>query len=97
MMLAWLNSKDVEAFGKELALFFAKKFPANSKKEITAAKRKEVIAKMLYKVDQFKLKNKLNFYKKAKFGNAFQWTLKDIGYTDELIGELTKELLLRLG
>lgn len=96
-MIAWLNTTEVEAFGKELALFFIHKLPATSLKQQTAVKRKEIIKKMVYKVDQFKQKNKLNFYKKAKFGNVFQWTLRDAGYADELIGELTKELLLRLG
>ena len=97
MIIAWLDSKDVETFGQELALFFINKFPANAQKEKSTAKRKEVITKMFYKIDQFKKNNKLNFYKKAKFGNVFQWTLKDAGYADEFIGDLTKELLLRLG
>lgn len=96
MIFDFLDSSAVEAFGKELALYFINKFPLQAQKEKSLAKRKEVITKMLYKIEQFKQKNTLNFYKKAKFGNVFQWTLKDAGYSDELIGELTKELLLKL-
>jgi hypothetical protein len=55
-----------------------------------------VIQVVLEKAKQFRLSNKLNIYKKAKLGNAFRWTLTDLGYDSTLIDELTKELMLAL-
>ena len=51
---------------------------------------------MAEQVSEFKLEHKLNFYKKAQLGNAFKWTLKEAGYTDEEINQLTGVLMRQL-
>ncbi|NVO04866.1 MAG: hypothetical protein HXX19_02385 [Rhodoferax sp.] len=97
-LLTWFDSADAEAFGTALAKYFLERVPVQTpeSKVKSTAKKQEALRKMFYKVDQFRAKGKLNFYKKAKFGNAFQWTLKDAGCPSDLVSELTKELLLRL-
>lgn len=98
MKLDWFDTKEVEAFGAELASFLVANIKPNDpeRKRISTSKNKEVMRKLAHKVEKFKAQHKLNFYKKAKFGNAFQWGLKDAGYDEAFIGELTKELLLKM-
>jgi hypothetical protein len=98
MKIDWFDSSEVEKFGTELALFLLanRKEDGPGRSRVGNAKHKELTRKLFYKVDKFAQQHKLNFYKKAKFGNAFQWALKDAGYDDAFIGELTKELLLKM-
>jgi hypothetical protein len=98
-MIDWFNTNEAQKFGTELALFFIERIPpqASAGKVKTLSKKKEVLGKMFFKIEHFKHQHTLNFYKKAKFGNAFQWTLKDAGYDSEFTDELTKEILLKLG
>lgn len=97
MMIDWFNAKEAQKFGIELAAFFTERIPPeiSHRKEKTSAKKKEVLSKMFQRIERFKLQYKLNVYKKAKFGNSFQWALKDAGYDQEFINALTKELLLK--
>lgn len=98
MKFDWFRTKEVEEFGVELAGILMSNIKANDpeRKRTQTAKNKDVIRKLTHKVEQFKAQHKLNFYKKAKLGNAFQWALKDAGYEQAFISELTKELLLKL-
>ena len=41
--------------------------------------------------------NKLNLYTKARIGNKFMWSLKEAGYDEGLIEELTNGILHALG
>lgn len=97
-MIDWFDAKEAQKFGMELAIFFTERLsPETSRrKEKTPAKKQEVLNKMFHQIERFKLQHKLNVYKKAKFGNSFQWALKDAGYDQEFINALTKELLLKL-
>jgi len=90
-MFDWLDARTATEFGHSLADFLAERIPSKSPK-----KAPEAMAKLFAKVDQFKVANKLNMYKKAKLGNAFKWKLIDYGYTDEFIDEMTKEVLMHL-
>ncbi len=98
-MIDWFDVSESQQFGTELANFFIERIPPSisNGKVKTLSKKKDVLGKMFMKLEQFRLRSKLNFYKKAKFGNAFQWTLKDAGYDPRFIDELTKEILLKLG
>lgn len=98
MKFDWFDAKEVEAFGAEMAAFLMERIPPvlGENKRTASARNKDVIRKMQYKVEQFKARHGLNFYKKAKFGNAFQWALKDAGYEQAFVVELTRELLLKM-
>ncbi len=97
-MIDWFDAKEAQEFGTDLARFFIESVPMTSpdKKDKSLGRKKEILGKLLHKVERFKKQSKLNFYKKAKFGNAFQWALKDAGYDSVFVDELTKELLLKL-
>ncbi|RYX90719.1 MAG: hypothetical protein EOO28_28240 [Comamonadaceae bacterium] len=98
MIFSWLNAKDEKAFGESLALFFAQRIPADSdfKAKKFAAKAQQVLASMGLQVDKFKKDRKLNVFKKAQLGNAFKWKLRDAGYEQSYVDELTEWLMLRI-
>lgn len=96
-MISWFDARDAQEFGKSLADFFMERIPLEKphKKAKSLAKKQEVLDKMLVQIQLFKMKHKLNFYKKAKLGNSFKWKLLDADYDPELVDELTKFLMLK--
>jgi hypothetical protein len=91
MLFDWFNAQAATDFGKSLADFLAERIPTKNPK-----KAPEALNKIFAQIEQFKLTNRLNMYKKAKLGNAFKWKLIDYGYEDDFIDEMTKEVLLHL-
>jgi hypothetical protein len=87
MNAGWFDVKEAELFGNELAEFYDARSRANQQK---------LIVQCLQKARQFKSSHKLNFYKKAKLGNAFKWKLREKGHDMKLVDLLTKDILLAL-
>ena len=96
-MFSWFDARDAEKFGLTLAEFFMKRIPLEvpNKKSKSIEKKQEVLNTMFSQIQQFKMKHKLNVYKKAKLGNAFKWKLLEAHYDPALVDELTKVLLLK--
>ena len=98
MVLKWFDSSEAENFGKSLAQLLIKKTPVSSKnnKIKGIAKQFDAVDQMYLQLEQFKLGNRLNVYKKAKLGSAFKYELLAAGYDPELVDQVTKGLLLKL-
>jgi len=96
--MGWFDAREAQQFGETLADFLIGRIsPAEvDGSEQFTLKRQEAVHKMLLQVEVFKVEHKLNFFKKAKFGNAFKWKLLDSGYTNEFADHLTRSLLLRM-
>lgn len=96
-MFSWLDARDAQKFGISLADFFMERIPLEmpNKKIKSLEKKQEVLNTMFSQIQQFKMKQKLNLYKKAKLGNAFKWKLLEADYNPELVDELTKVLMLK--
>lgn len=96
-MISWLDAREAQKFGISLAEFFIKRIPldAPNKKSKSMEKKQEVLNTMFSQIQLFKMKHKLNIYKKAKLGNSFKWKLLDANYDPELVDELTKLLMLK--
>lgn len=96
-MFSWFDAREAQQFGISLAEFFIQRIPLEtpSKKSKSMAKKQEVLDKMFLQIQLFKMKHKLNIYKKAKLGNAFKWKLLDANYDPALVDELTKVLMLK--
>lgn len=94
-MLDWFNAKRAEEFGTSLAKFFIEKMPADKQMNDAkfAAKTEYLLTKMSAQIQVFKQSEKLNFYKTAKLGNAFKWTLKDAGVDPALSAKLLEWLV----
>ena len=52
------------------------------------------LRKLAARISSFEERKGANFYKKAKFANAFKWKLKESGYDAGFADELVKELLI---
>lgn len=59
-------------------------------------KRAKLLGKLALDVNKFGQTHSLNFYKKAKLGNAFKWAMLEKGYDAEYVDLLTKEVILAL-
>lgn len=96
-MISWFDAREAHELGINLAEFFMKRIPleAPNKKSKSIEKKQEVLNTMFSQVHEFKMKHKLNVYKKAKLGNAFKWKLLEANYDPALVNELTKMLLLK--
>jgi len=98
-VINWLDASAATKFGSDLAEFFIRRIPlvdsANTNKTSMANKR-AALNEMFRQIEKFKIEHKMNFYKKAKLGNVFKWTLIEAGYNSEIVDDLTKKLLLKL-
>lgn len=99
MLFNWFDAAEAKEFGSKLALFFVERMAAEAAGGKTAKpaerKRQEILMKMSDQVARFRQEHKLNIYKKAQLGNAFQWTLRDAGCEADYADQLTKWLMLR--
>ncbi len=55
---------------------------------------KTSLRKLVIRISAFEARKEANFYKKAKFANAFKWKLKEAGYDAGFADELAKELVI---
>jgi len=98
-VIKWLNAKEAVEFGESLAEFFARRIPLveeENQKVISKANRRAVLNEMVRKIDKFKEEHSMNFYKKAKLGNAFKWKLLEAGFAPDIVDSLTKQILIKL-
>jgi len=98
-VIEWLNAKEAVEFGESLAEFFTRRIPLvedENKKVISKANRRAVLNEMVRKIDKFKSEHAMNFYKKAKLGNAFKWKLLEAGFSSEIVDSLTKQVLIKM-
>lgn len=102
MPFDWFDASSAMQFGESLAQFFIDRIPRDpatmkgksANKQL--AKQFDVIDKMYLLIEQFKSNNKLNIYKKAKFGNAFKYKLINAGYNPALVDSVIRGLLQKL-
>lgn len=93
-MFSLFDAKAAKAFGTEMAHFYVSRLPPEAllkeKDKQTAAKAKQAMEKMAEQITAFKKTNTLNIYKVAQMGNAFKWTMKDAGYSDDYVDKVTQ-------
>ncbi len=89
-----------DEFADALAKEFIEQCPLAS---VTGARDRKAVRKFdkavnhLYtRARDYRGRVKLNIYTKARIGNKFMWALRDAGYDEVLIEELTNGLLLAL-
>ena len=99
MIFGWFDTRAATAAGTSLAEFLAQSIVPGSS---VAAKRKsekkqhEAVPKLFAQADRLRHELELNVFKKARLANAFKWKLLDLGFEEDFVDQLTKELLLRL-
>ena len=100
MRIKWFNAGEAAKLGITLADQFAS--PAalgTTPARGSEGKRKEhtsAVDQLHERADREVRPLELNFYQKARFGNAFKWRLIENGVESGLADELTQSLILRL-
>lgn len=92
MMFSWFDAEAAKTFGHELAQFYIERTQSEKDSRGEKAfekKQKELLVKMSLKIDQFKLTNNLNIYRKSQAINVFKWRLLDAGYDKQVVDELS--------
>ncbi len=96
-MFERLRAKDVEDFATELAREFSTRFkPGEPGGDTSASTLARAVDHLCSRAAQFQRARKLGIYGKAKLGTAFKLQLKESGYAEEFVNELTGKLLLSL-
>ena len=96
MVLAWFDTKEVDAFADSVTAELLRRFPPSgvdlSSKKAVDRVIKNVDALML-RVGEFARGRKLNLYKKARFGNRIKWALKEANYPGVFVDVMTHEIV----
>ena len=96
-MFGLFGSKDAENFAIDLVREFSKRCPPES---LQGSQRTAAFARAVddlwSRVAEFQRAKRLGVYGKAKFGTAFKFQLKDLGYDEDLVDELLRTLLIRM-
>src|SRR5258707_970868 len=95
MILAWLNGREAAEVGAALADEFAPKTEAAAKASRQGGGSGSMDL-LLRRADSEVRPLQLNFYKKAKFANAFKWRLIENGVAREIADEVTQSLIVHL-
>lgn len=98
MIFRWFSAAESERFARDLAGFVLSELAASSAKGEAkfTAKAEKALIRADQRVREFKARERMNVYKKAKLANAFLWKLKDAGCPPEYATALTEWLTLRL-
>src|SRR3954469_1449039 len=97
-MFSWFSTSASVRFGQELATDLMTELSGSTGKADAkfTAKAEKALTRADQRVQDFKARERMNVYKKAKLANAFLWTLKDSGCTEEYANRLTDWLSVRL-
>jgi tetratricopeptide (TPR) repeat protein len=99
MILQWFDASEVTKIGVELADQFAHQQgsrAAGQSNSSALGKQADELHLILERADREVRALRLNFYKKAKFANAFKWRLTENGVDREMADEVTQLLVLHL-
>ena len=95
-----VRNKEIDEFSKTLARELADQFQAEQKKSTNAKKVTKKIGAAMNRVYgkafDFQQKQGLGIYGKARLGNTFKWELREMGYENDFVDEVTKGLILSL-
>jgi tetratricopeptide (TPR) repeat protein len=96
MMIEWFNAREAALVGAALADEFAPRTVPAAARSSTHEEQSKALQELLRRADREVRTLRLNFYKKAKFANAFKWRLTENGVEREMADEVTQLLVLHL-
>ena len=96
MFFKFQRSRDIDDFAISLAQEFSRRHPPQS-----ASKEPQSIAALARAIDDicnrakaFQREKRLGVYGRAKLGTSFKYELKQAGYSDGFVDDVTRQLLL---
>jgi hypothetical protein len=97
------SSKQVDEFAKGLARELARACPpekdadtGKGKPKVTAGKLTAAVDDICRQAVQYREQHKLGIYKKARLGNTFRWELKELGYEEAFVENVTQRLVVQI-
>ncbi len=99
MAFNWFDTKEVEEFAVLLGNDFCQRLSVSLASENTRETTRALDGAthvVFARVDKFVMTRRLNFYKKACFGNKLKWHLKDAGYPDAIVDPVVLAVVKRL-
>lgn len=102
-MLSWFNATEFQRFGEELAVLLieGKAAPGEDNRHFRRKSKArgsepapDILRYLVMRITAFEARKGANFYKKAKFANAFKWKLIEAGYEARFADTLVKELVI---
>lgn len=97
--LRMFDTVELEKFADELAVDLGRRFPPASEGRTDAGAThqiKVILEGLAARAVRFHEQHKLGVYRKAKLANAFQWKLKEIGYSADFAERVSKEIVKKL-
>lgn len=94
-----INTAELEQFATGLAADLGRRFPpASEARTDPGAKHqiKVILEGLGARAIRYQGDQNLGVYKTAKLGNIFKWKLKELGYSDDFVERVTKDLVTRL-
>ena len=94
-MLAWFDTKAVDALAAAMARDLAKRVPPagiDAGGQKAEAKQKRTHDLVLRQAHDYARGNRLNVYTKARLANQFKWALLEAGYPKSFVDAMTYEL-----
>jgi hypothetical protein len=99
-MLSWLINPEINKVAETIARSIATRYPPTmdraSVKKISASRLEKILENAYSKAVEFNQNKKMGWFSKARFGNAFRWELKELGYSKEFIEMATDGLIVYL-
>ncbi len=99
MFRDWFRRKEINAFALALAHDLGRRFPPSGEgRHDTGAKNQlaSITGGLYARALQFRQTRNLGVYGKAKLGNVFRWRLKEMGYSEKFVDEVTHRLVVHL-
>ena len=92
------RSREIEDFATALARDFSNRVPPGAGRDDMGqtAQLARAIDDTCNRAAAYQRQRRLGLYGKAKFGTSFKLELKQIGYPDEFVDDLTRQLLLTM-
>lgn len=99
MIRDWLRRRDIEKFAVTLAENLGNRFPPKSEERSDkgAANQLTAICNRLFADARiYRQSLRLGVYGKAKLANTFRWRLKELGYSQGFVQQVTHELVVSI-
>lgn len=102
------SNTEVDNFARALASELAQRYPVGVEandgedgreggRDEKKARRLERALESIYrKAKDFRQGQRLGVYRKARLGNTFKWQLRELGYRDAFVEEITSGLVLSI-
>lgn len=97
MVLAWFDTRAVDALAERLIQGFVERVPLTQAGAAAAKKSRRAHDQVLRQAHEFARDNRLNVYKKARLANRFKWGLLEAGYPKPFVDEMAYELAVIVG